>query len=78
MVWNPVPPQPPQLEGEVPGLDFDPLHVPHTSVLEKVRVLTYPLIASMNSISRFIYEVGLMSRFYYYVLAFSLLLRSPG
>lgn len=56
MVWKPVPPQPPQLDGEVPGLDFVPLHVPHTSVLEKVRVLVYPLIASMKSISRFIYS----------------------
>jgi hypothetical protein len=56
MVWKPVPPQPPQLEGEVPGFDFVPLHVPHTSVLEKVSVLVYPLIASMKSISRFIYS----------------------
>jgi hypothetical protein len=56
MVWKPVPPQPPQLEGEVPGFDLVPLQVPHTSVLEKVSVLVDPLIASMKSISRFIYS----------------------
>jgi hypothetical protein len=56
IVWKPVPPQPPQLDGEVPGLDFVPLQVPHTSVLEKVSVLVDPLIASMKSISRFIYS----------------------
>ena len=54
MVWKPVPPQPPQEEGEVPGLDLVPLQVPQTSVLEKVKVLVDPLMASKKSISRFI------------------------
>jgi len=33
IVWKPYPPQPPQLEGDVPGLALDPLHVGQTSVL---------------------------------------------
>jgi hypothetical protein len=56
MVWKPVPPQPPQDDGEVPGFDLVPLHVPQTSVLEKVKVFVDPLIASIKSISRFIYQ----------------------
>lgn len=38
IVENPDPPQAPQLEAEVPGFALDPLHVPHTSILEKVIV----------------------------------------
>jgi hypothetical protein len=51
IVWKPVPPQPPQVEGEVPGFDLVPLQVPQTSVLLKVKVFAVPLIASMKSIS---------------------------
>jgi len=72
-----VPPQPPHVEGEVPGLDLVPLHVPHTSVREKVSVLTEPLIASMKSTSRFIYRLSLTVSPYHYVLALGLLLGPP-
>lgn len=38
IVENPEPPQPLQVEGDVPGLALVPLHVPQTSVLAKVIV----------------------------------------
>jgi hypothetical protein len=59
----------------VPGLDLVPLHVPQTSVLEKVKVFVEPFIASIKSISRFIYHVLLDFISYNNVLAFCLLLR---
>jgi hypothetical protein len=76
MVWKPVPPQPPQVDGEVPDLDLDPLQVPHTSVREKVKVLVDPLIASIKSTSRFIYISLRDSISYNNVLSLRLLLSS--
>ena len=52
IVVNPDPPQPLQVEGDVPGFDFYPLQVPQMSVLAKVIVFWAPLIASIKSISK--------------------------
>lgn len=53
IVWKPYPPQPPQVDAEVPGLALDPLHVLQVPVLPNVTVLVVPWIASIKSICKF-------------------------